>query len=80
MNFFRLLHKHFFLNVINYIRNGGIVMYYYGGYQGYGNSCCGGGYNGGYGYGSGYGAAIILVLFILLVIVIGTRAFGGGNN
>lgn len=52
-------------------------MYYYGGYQGYGNSCCG--YQGG-GYGSGYGAAIILVLFILLVIVIGTRAFGGGNN
>lgn len=53
-------------------------MYYYGGYQGYGNSCCGG-YSGG-GYGSGYGAAIILVLFILLVIVIGTRAFGGYNN
>ena len=53
-----------------------MIMYYYGGYQGYGNSCCGG-YNGGYGYGSGYGAAIILVLFILLVIVIGTRAFGG---
>lgn len=52
-------------------------MYYYGGYQGYGNSCCG--YQGG-GYGSGYGAAIILVLFILLVIVIGTRAFGGCNN
>lgn len=52
-------------------------MYYYGGYQGYGNSCCGGGYQGG--YGSGYGAAIILVLFILLVIVIGARAFGGNN-
>ena len=55
-------------------------MYYYGGYSGYGNACCGnygypsGGY--GYGYGSGYGAAIILVLFILLVIVIGSRAFG----
>ena len=52
-------------------------MYYYGGYQGYGygNPCCGqGGY--GSGYGSGYGAAIILVLFILLVIIIGTRAFG----
>ena len=47
-------------------------MYYYGGYQGYGNSCCGG-YNGGYGYGSG--AAIVLVLFILLVIIIGTRTF-----
>ena len=45
-------------------------MYYYGGYQGYGcgNPC--------YGYqGSGYGAAIILVLFILLVIIIGARAF-----
>lgn len=54
-------------------------MYYYGGYQGYGSSCCGS-YGGGYGYGSGYGAAIILVLFILLVIVIGTRAFGGSCN
>lgn len=53
-------------------------MYYYGGYQGYGNGCCGN--QGGYGYGSGYGAAIILVLFILLVIVIGTRAFGGCGN
>ncbi len=42
-------------------------MYYYGGYQGYGNACCGNG------YGSGYGAAIILVLFILLVIIIGAR-------
>ena len=53
-------------------------MYYYGGYQGYGNSCCNqGGY--GYGYGSGYGAAIILVLFILLVIVIGARAVGFNN-
>ena len=51
-------------------------MYYYGGYQGYGcNPCCGGGGYGG-GYGSGYGASIILVLFILLVIIIGTRAFG----
>lgn len=40
-------------------------MYYYGGYQGYGNACCGN--------GSGYGAAIILVLFILLVIIIGAR-------
>ena len=44
-------------------------MYYYGGYQGYGNYP----YQGG--YGTGYGAAIILVLFILLVIVIGTKAF-----
>ena len=52
-------------------------MYYYGGYSGgYGNSCgCMGYPNYGYGYG-GYnnGAAIILVLFILLVIIIGTRA------
>lgn len=54
-------------------------MYYYGGYQGYGaggcgqyNPCCGSG------YGAGYGAAIILVLFILLVIIIGARAWG--NN
>ena len=31
------------------------------------------------GYGTGYGAAIILVLFILLVIVIGARAWGGNN-
>lgn len=54
-------------------------MYYYGGYQGYGNSCCCGN-QGGYGYGTGYGAAIILVLFILLVIVIGARAFGGNYN
>lgn len=51
-------------------------MYYYGGYQGYGNACCN---QGGYGYGGmGYGAAIVLVLFILLVIVIGTRSWG--NN
>ena len=54
-------------------------MYYYGGYQGYGNNCCGQSqpYSGG-GYGAGYGAAIILVLFILLVIIIGARAWG--NN
>lgn len=51
-------------------------MYYYGGYQGYGSGCnpCGGGYPS-YGYGTGYGAAIILVLFILLVIIIGARAW-----
>lgn len=58
-------------------------MYYYGGYSGYGNSCCPNyGYpvGGGYGYGNGYGASIILVLFILLVIVIGTRAFGNQGN
>lgn len=50
-------------------------MYYYGGYQGYGcgNPCCGGYQQGG--YGTGYGAAIVLVLFILLVIIIGTRSF-----
>lgn len=55
-------------------------MYYYGGYGGSGyNGGCGCGNNsypmyGGYG-GSGYGysAAIILVLFILLVIIIGSR-------
>lgn len=50
-------------------------MYYYGGYQGYGCGNCGGspyGYGCG-GCGAGYGAAIILVLFILLVIVIGSR-------
>lgn len=44
-------------------------MYYYGGYQGYG---CG---NPSGGYGTGYGAAVILVLFILLVIIIGARAW-----
>ena len=58
-------------------------MYYYGGYSGYGNPCCGG--NGGYGYGNGgygigYGAAILLVLFILLVIIIGARAFDNPNR
>jgi len=51
-------------------------MYYYGG--------CGapGGYPyaGGYGGGAGYGAAIVLVLFILLVIIIGARAFDGGRG
>lgn len=53
-------------------------MYYYGGYQGYGGAPYGGYAQGG--YGTGYGAAIILVLFILLVIIIGARAFDGGNN
>ena len=52
-------------------------MYYYG-YGGYGyNSPC----SQNYGYptyvgtnqGTGYGSAIILVLFILLVIVVGSR-------
>lgn len=61
-------------------------MYYYGGYQGYGNSCCNQGYSGypsggyGCGYGTGYSAAIILVLFILLVIVIGARTFNQGTQ
>lgn len=59
-------------------------MYYYGGYQGYGNSCCNQGYGGYPGYGSGcggngYGAAIVLVLFILLVIVLGARSFNSGT-
>ena len=57
-------------------------MYYYGGYSGgygsgcgcnnfnYSYPCCGGNYGG---YGNGYGSAIILVLFILLVIIIGSR-------
>lgn len=59
-------------------------MYYYGGYSGgTTGSCCQGntGYNypsygySGYGYNGGYSynAAIILVLFILLVIIIGSR-------
>ena len=58
-------------------------MYYYGGYQGGTGSCgCQGNYGYNYpmynygcgcqgGYGNNY--AIILVLFILLVIIIGTR-------
>ena len=50
-------------------------MYYYGGYQGYGGYPYTGGCCGNNGYGTGYGAAIILVLFILLVIVIGSRSF-----
>ena len=50
-------------------------MYYYCGYQGYGSGAPYGGYSG---YGSGYGAAILLVLFILLVIIIGSRSFGNG--
>lgn len=52
-------------------------MYYYGGYSGYG---CGQPNYGYGGYGSGYGAAIILVLFILLVIIIGARAFDRPGN
>ena len=50
-------------------------MYYYG-YGGYGtNPCCGGYMYPGYQQNQGSGAAIILVLFILLVIVIGSRIF-----
>ena len=53
-------------------------MYYYGNSYGYGNtnSCCNQmpTYNYGYtGYGSNY--AIILVLFILLIIILGARAY-----
>lgn len=55
-------------------------MYYYGYSGGYGyNSPCAQSYPAyypQYGYGQGYGGAIILVLFILLVIVIGSRVFG----
>ncbi len=56
-------------------------MYYYGyqGSYGYNSPCCGGGGYPNYGYqNNGYGSAIILVLFILLVIVIGSRWIG--NN
>ena len=52
-------------------------MYYYGGYQGYGGYPMQSGYCNN---GAGYGAAIILVLFILLVIVIGARAFTPGPS
>ena len=46
-------------------------MYYYGGYSGYGCQP-----TGGYGYNQGgYSGAIILVLFILLVIIIGSRSW-----
>ena len=54
-------------------------MYYYGCNSGYAPYAgCGQGC--GQGYGQGYGAAIVLVLFILLVIIIGARAFGPGPN
>lgn len=55
-------------------------MYYYGYSGGYGfnNGCNSYPIYAQYGYGQnqGYGGAIILVLFILLVIVIGSRFFG----
>ena len=53
-------------------------MYYYGGYGNQGGSCgCNQGYTYPmYGYtGYGNGASVVLVLFILLVIIIGTRTF-----
>ena len=52
-------------------------MYYYGGYQGYGGYPYGG-CNNNYGYGNG--GAILLVLFILLVIVVGSRIFDNNCN
>lgn len=57
-------------------------MYYYGGYQGYGGYPMQGGGNScnTCGNNTGYGAAILLVLFILLVIIIGARAFDGGQG
>ena len=45
-------------------------MYYYGGYSGYGCQP-----TGGYGDNNGYSGAIILVLFILLVIIIGSKSW-----
>ena len=70
------IHEQKCLILINYYRKiGGMYMYYYGGYSGYGcgNNAC---YpTAGCGCGNGYGAAIILVLFILLVIIIGARAW-----
>lgn len=56
-------------------------MYYYG-YGGYGyNNPCYGYQTPTYGYSNqgGYGSAIILVLFILLVIVIGSRFLSNSN-
>jgi uncharacterized protein (TIGR01732 family) len=53
-------------------------MYYYGNSYGYGNtgSCCSQ-MPTNYGYATGYGSnyAIILVLFILLIIILGARAW-----
>lgn len=59
-------------------------MYYYGGYSGYGQQCGQPGYGcnqpcGQPGCGTGYGAAIILVLFILLIIIIGSRSWVNNN-
>ena len=48
--------------------------YYGGGYGGYQQPCCNGGYAG-YTSGYGAGAAIWIVLFILLVIIIGAITF-----
>ncbi len=52
-------------------------MYYYGCNSGYTPYA---GVNTGYGYQSNYNGAIVLVLFILLVIILGARAFGPGTN
>ena len=56
-------------------------MYYYGNNSGcgYGNTYMSGYSYPMYGYGNGTSAATVLVLFILLVIIIGSRAFGPGN-
>lgn len=57
-------------------------MYYYGyqGSYGYNSPCCGGYMYPAYtNQTTGYGSAIILVLFILLVIVIGSRWIGNNN-
>ena len=52
-------------------------MYYNGYNYGYGNNCCPNNNIGwiypSYGYGNNSNYAIIIVLFILLVIIIGTR-------
>ena len=54
-------------------------MYYYGNSYGYGNTggCCGGFQPYGCGGCSGFGGnyAIILVLFILLIIILGSRSW-----
>lgn len=58
-------------------------MYYYGyqGGYGYNSPCSSCGYMTypQYNTNNGYGSAIILVLFILLVIVIGSRWIGNNN-
>lgn len=64
-----LFYYHIYLFLITYIRIRRDFMYYYGGYSGYGCQPVSG-------YGqAGYSGAIILVLFILLVIIIGSRTW-----